>query len=329
MTERENALLAMHHQEPEWVPAVFDCVYNCNDVIGDRPLFEDGDDCFGIHWIRSGPETNFITHVDPNRPPVLEDVTQWREQVKFPDLDQYDWEGEAALITPDIRREKLICYVMPLGIFERTHTLMRFEDALCAYLEEPEEMYELCGALADYKIDLVHHIAKYLKPDLICYHDDWAMQTGPFLPKHVWEEIIKPHTQRIYDTVKSYGINMVHHSCGKVESYIPDMLEMGIDGWNSCQSCNDLAGLKQRYGDRLVFWQALDDQRVLGQKGTTDEMLREEAIRKTEMLAAGGGWLCGPTAFVSFIPEQDRKCDCYVKEYSKEYYAKRRQAREG
>ncbi len=329
MTERENALLAMHHQEPEWVPAVFDCVYNCNDVIGDRPLFEDGDDCFGIHWIRSGPETNFITHVDPNRPPVLEDVTQWREQVKFPDLDQYDWEGEAALITPDIRREKLICYVMPLGIFERTHTLMRFEDALCAYLEEPEEMYDFCSALADHKIDLVHHIAKYLKPDLICYHDDWGMQTGPFLPKHVWEEIIKPHTQRIYDTVKSYGINMVHHSCGKVESYIPDMLEMGIDGWNSCQSCNDLAGLKKRYGDRLVFWQALDDQRVLGQKGTTDEMLREEAIRKTEMLAAGGGWLCGPTAFVSFIPEQDRKCDRYVKEYSKEYYAKRRQASEG
>ena len=47
MTERENALMAIHHQEPEWVPAVFDCTINCGDVINDRPLFESGVDCFG------------------------------------------------------------------------------------------------------------------------------------------------------------------------------------------------------------------------------------------------------------------------------------------
>ena len=327
MTERENALLAIHHQEPLWVPALFDCAFVCDDVINSRPLFQEGYDCFGVHWVPSGPETNYITHVDPNVPPVLEDVTQWREKVKFPDLDPVDWEGAAAAITPEIRNEKLIYYIMGLGLLERTTTLMRFEDALCAYLEEPEDMYDLCSALADHKIDLVHHVAKYFQADVICYHDDWAMQSGPFLPKHVWEEIIKPHTKRIYDAVKSHGINMVHHSCGKVESYLPDMLEMGADGWHSCQSCNDLAAAKEKYGDRLVFWEALDDQHVVGQKGTTDEMLREEAVRKVEMLAAGGGWICGPTAFVSFDPEQDRKCDAYVKEYSMEYYARRRAER--
>ena len=151
MTERENALLAIQHQEPEWVPALFDCTYNCGDVINDRPIFEDGVDCFGIHWVRSGPETNFITHVDPARPPVISDPLKWREQVDFPNLDKFDWETAAAAITPEIRREKLIYYIMGLGIFERTHTLMNFEDALCAYLEEPEAMYELCGALADHK----------------------------------------------------------------------------------------------------------------------------------------------------------------------------------
>lgn len=324
MTERENALLAMNHQEPEWVPSVFDSTYLCDDVIGHRPFKQDGYDCYGVHWLASGPETDYITHVDPHAPPVITDPTKWREQVKFPDISSYDWEGAAAAITPEIREEKLIYYIMGLGIFERTHTLMNFEDALCAYLDEPEAMYELCGAIADRKIELVDHIAKYLKPDVICYHDDWAMQTGPFLPKSVWEEIIKPHTQRIYDAIKGHGINLVHHSCGKIESYIPDLLEMGVDGWNSCQSCNDLAGLKEKYGDRLVFWAALDDQHVLGQKSTTDEMLKEEAIKKTDMLAAGGGWFCGPTAYVSFDFDQDRKCDAYVKEYSREFYAKRK-----
>ena len=90
---------------------------------------------------------------------------------------------------------------------------------------------------------------------------------------------------------------------------------------------NDLAGIKARLGDRLVFWGALNDQGILGQKGTTDEMLRQEAVYKTDMLAPGGGWLCGPNAYVSFDFDQDRRCDAFVKEYSTQFYAARRKAR--
>ncbi len=324
MTERENALMAIHHQEPEWVPAVFDCTINCGDVINDRPLFESGVDCFGVHWKRSGPETNFITHVDLSKPPLLEDVTEWRDKVVLPDLDAYDWEGAAAAIPPQARQEKLVLYIMGMGLFERATTLMNYEDALCAMLEEPEEFSALLSTLADHKVDLVEHIARYLKPDVIYYHDDWATQNGPFFSRDTWRELIKPHTQRIYDAVLSHGIHLVHHSCGKVESFLPEMLDMGIQGWNSCQDCNDLAGIKASLGDRLVFWGALNDQGVLGQKGTTDEMLQQEAVYKTDMLAPGGGWLCGPNAYVSFDFDQDRKCDAFVKEYSTQFYAARR-----
>ncbi len=324
MTERENALLALHHQEPQWVPALFDCTYSCRDVINSRPIFEDGADCFGVRWKRSGPETNFITHVDLSCPPVLEDVTEWREKVKFPDLSSFDWEAAAAEITEDMRQERLIYCIMGLGLLERVTTLMRYEDALCAFLEEPEEMYDLCGALADHKIELVHYVARYQKPDVINYHDDWAMQTAPFLPKSTWEEIIKPHTQRVYDAIKSHGIFLLHHSCGKIESYLPDILDMGADGWNSCQDCNDLARIKAALGDRLVMVGGLDDQNILGRPDTTDAMLRAEAERKVNMLAAGGGWICGPNAYISFDFDQDRACDAYVRTLSQKYYAARK-----
>lgn len=99
---------------------------------------------------------------------------------------------------------------------------------------------------------------------------------------------------------------------------------MGIDGWNSCQDCNDLVNIKRLYGDKLVISGALDDQNILGRPTTTDEMLRAEARRKVGMLAAGGGWICGPNAYVSFDFDQDRRCDSYVREYSQEYYAARR-----
>ncbi len=314
MTERENALLAMNHQEPQWVPSVFDCAINCPDFINERPIFETGYDCFGVQWLSTGAETKGITHIDPHVPPILDDVCDWREKVKFPDLDKIDWENAAKVAAGFDRENKLVMYMSNLGVFERTHTLMTFEDALCSYLEEPEEMKALVDAIADHKIRAFELMHKHCQLDVIMFHDDLGTQVGPLLPKHVWEEIVKPATQRVYDKVRSLGVYLVHHSCGKIEQYVPEMIAMGADGWAACQSCNDLGALKKQYGDKIAFWGALDDQNVLGNPETTDEDLFAEAKKKVEMLAEGGGWLAGPAAYASFIFPHDRKCEAMIKE---------------
>jgi hypothetical protein len=41
-----------------------------------------------------------------------------------------------------------------MGIFERSYLLLGMEEALMNYITHPEEMYEMCGAIADYKIRL-------------------------------------------------------------------------------------------------------------------------------------------------------------------------------
>ena len=33
----------------------------------------------------------------------------------------------------------------------------------------------------------------------------------------VWRQVIRPHTQRIYDCAKRLGIMIDQHSCGKVD----------------------------------------------------------------------------------------------------------------
>ncbi len=314
MTERENALLAMAHKEPMWVPSVFDCAMLCPDFINERPIFETGYDCFGVHWLATGKESGGITHVDPHVPPVLDDVCDWREKVMFPDLDEIDWNAAAKVAADFDRENKLVMYMSNLGVFERTHTLMSFEDALCAFMEEPEEMTALIDAIADHKVRAYELMHKHCNLDVIMYHDDWGTQNGPLLPHSVWEEIVKPATKRVYDKVKSLGIYLTHHSCGKIEQYVPEMIALGADGWASCQSCNDLGALKKQYGDKIAFWGALDDQHVLGNPATTDEGLFAEAKKKVEMLAEGGGWLAGPAAYTSFIFPQDRKCEAMIKE---------------
>lgn len=313
MTERENALLALNHKEPMWVPSLWDCSIFCPDFINERPIFETGYDSFGVHWVSSGKETGGITHVDPHMAPVLDDITEWRGKVKFPDLDAIDWDAAEKVASEFDRENKLVMYMANLGVFERTHVLMSFEEALCAYMEEPEEMKGLIEAIADHKIKVFELMHKHCKLDLIMYHDDWGIQTGPILPKATWEEIIRPSTKRIFDKARSLGLYITHHSCGKIESYIPDMIEMGAHGWASCQSCNDLGKIKKEYGDKIVFMGALDDQNVLGHPNTTNEDLAAEARRKVEMLSEGGGWIAGPAAYVSFNFSHDRACEGIIK----------------
>jgi uroporphyrinogen decarboxylase len=52
---------------------------------------------------------------------------------------------------------------------------------------------------------------------------------------------------------------------------------------------SDLAGLKRRYGGRLVFCGAIDTQHVLPY-GTPDEV-RREVGRVIDILAPGGGYM--------------------------------------
>ena len=44
-----------------------------------------------------------------------------------------------------------MCFVVG-GLFERSHYLMGFEDALCNYMLNQDVIYDLLGAIADWKI---------------------------------------------------------------------------------------------------------------------------------------------------------------------------------
>ena len=125
----------------------------------------------------------------------------------------------------------MVCYVSLNGIFERTHLLMGFEDALCAYIEEPEAMSELCEEIANHKIKLFKKIWEVSQPDILVYHDDWGTQMGPFLPRGVFETCIKENTRRVVTAAREIGYKYIlHHSWGKVESLVPYMIDIGFDG---------------------------------------------------------------------------------------------------
>jgi uroporphyrinogen decarboxylase len=148
--------------------------------------------------------------------------------------------------------------------------------------------------------------------DLIDIHftaDDLAGQAGPLISPNLYRKVIKPRWARIIQTIKSKThARIFYHSCGAVESFLPDLIEIGVDIINPVQVSAvgmDTAGLKKKYGKHLSFWGGgCDTQRILN-LGTPDRV-REEVRQRIADLAPGGGFIFNPVHNIQpFVPVEN------------------------
>jgi uroporphyrinogen decarboxylase len=136
--------------------------------------------------------------------------------------------------------------------------------------------------------------------DLIDVHfaaDDLAGQSGPLVSPELWRRLIKPRQARILATIKAHTqAKILYHSCGAVDAFIPDLIEIGVDILNPVQvsaAGMDTATLKKKYGRNLSFWGGgCDTQKVLPYGTPAD--VRAEVRHRIRDLAPGGGFVFNP-----------------------------------
>ncbi|HAZ05922.1 MAG TPA: hypothetical protein DCY58_06235, partial [Acetobacterium sp.] len=219
------------------------------------------------------------------------------------------------------RDEKMIQYVSLIGIFERSHILMGFENALCACMEEPEEFGEMLKALTEHKIRLYKKVYEIVKPDILVYHDDMATQASQFLSTDFYNQYLFPEYKRIVAAAREIGYKyIIHHSCGRIEKLIPDWLDCGFDGWDSVMNCNDLVQIKKEYGDKIVFMPGLDTQGVLGKAGSSRQAIEKMVVEWMNMLASDGtGLIIDSTPAYSLNPANEVICLEFIKKHGKPF----------
>jgi uroporphyrinogen-III decarboxylase len=258
-------------------------------------------DCFGVRWsCQAGAEGGTFPAQGGH---VVHDLARWRGEVRFPDLDALDWDSVRREAEAIDRSRSIVEGFVEMGLFERSCLLLGMEQALVGYVSDPRSMSRLLSVIADYKVELIARFHQAVSLDMIWYGDDWGSQLSLLVSPTVWREMVKPHTRRVYDAMKSRGILINQHSCGKIEAIFPDLVEMGADMWNPCQPCNDLADLKRRFGDHIAFCGGIDSQFVLARPGVTAQEVRREVRRRIDELASGGGYIAAPSHSVPYSPE--------------------------
>jgi uroporphyrinogen decarboxylase len=159
---------------------------------------------------------------------------------------------------------------------------------------------EFCEALL-WKIEslcktLMGHFLEALGPnvDIIKVGDDLGTQDSLLMSPDMYRRVLKPvHADYLSFIRERTDARVFFHTDGDVFPLIDDFIEMGVDILNPVQTSAgkmaNLAELKARWGDDLVFCGAIDTQRILP-RGTPREV-HDEVRRVIDIMAPGGGYM--------------------------------------
>ena len=143
-------------------------------------------------------------------------------------------------------------------------------------------------------LNYLRPIAPYI--EWVEFASDLGTQNGPFMSLEMFRRYLKKPMAEIFTAVKKEypGIKIMLHSCGAMSSFIPDLIDCGIDILNSLQPLAhgmDSQRLKNEFGKTIVLHSGVDIQKAM--QGTAEEV-EEEVQRAIGAMANGGGYILAP-----------------------------------
>lgn len=322
-----NYMRVMNHENtgitPMYAPPV------CFGV-GYTDVFEKGPkgggyDGYNVRW---EPVEGGRANVPATDVYTLTDVTKWREQICFPDLDAIDWEAKAkAELANFDPNTQVLEYRMGNATFERLLAWTGYQYLIDALLDEPEAVHEIIDTWTEHRLHFIELVCKYYKPDYVAYNDDVAFQTGLFLTKGLYEEFIQPSHVAMNKKIRECGSIPILHCCGKADDLIENFIEEGAQAWTSVQPMNDIAGILEKYHDKITICGGYNSNGKPCYEDSSEEERLAEGKRVIDEYANWGSFMVFGTMFVCSDPVEKAARMQRALDYMVKYDQERKQAK--
>jgi len=209
---------------------------------------------FGVtkkNWKKRGgvPEYLDFTVIDP-------DIWKKAKETMRPSKDRIDWKRFKDNYKNWKEEGRWLKFVLYFG-YDVTHShMVGTERLLIAMLEQPEWCIDMFNHELDVSIGLYELMeqAGYVFDEFMWY-DDMGYKGKQFFSLDMYRRLLKPVHQRAIDYAHKKGVKAYLHSCGNVNSFIPELVEMGLDVLNPLEvkAGMDPVALKNKFGSKLAF----------------------------------------------------------------------------
>ncbi|MBN1290250.1 MAG: hypothetical protein JXB48_00295 [Candidatus Latescibacteria bacterium] len=239
----------------------------------------------------------------------------------FPDPHAAGRYDDARALVEKYRGDYFIIGDIEVTIFSLAHQLVGFEKLLLDMALGAEYLEPLFSACADFQIEVGRHLVE-LGVDAFWVGDDFGSQTDLLMSPQMFRDLLKPHYTRMNVELKRVNPDVIPilHCDGAVSKLLDDIYETGFEVFNPVQPGVPGHGpkeLKDRFGDKFVFWGAIDQQDLL--PNGTDEDLEADIKEKIDIIGKNRGYMISPAHIIQadVSPERVEKFIELCKKYGR------------
>ena len=256
--------------------------YKQNDQLGGRKER----DIFGVTWqkVDDGGDVGVVIGFPLKEKRIGE--------YSFPEV-RVDFAKQLCVALESETSDRFRMFSLTMCFFERAWSLRGMENLLMDMCLEEKGTEELFTKILEHHLELLDIVLDY-EYEGVFFGDDWGQQNGLIMGPKFWRKYIKPGIAKMFEKVKSKGKIVILHSCGDNRAILPDLVDMGMDVYNTIQpEIYDLQKLKKEYGKHLTFYGGISTQQFLPKASVRE--CEEMAYYMLDVLGKDGGFIFAPS----------------------------------
>jgi uroporphyrinogen decarboxylase len=278
------------------LPGLFE-YFGVNDLLSLKRVLDD--DIYPVELPYHSPTSNAIyTALNFTKDPLSPDDRTLTKPGFFEDysdpaaIELFHWPNPREHIDPEACRQSVegipsdyaVMGVVWSAHFQDACAAFGMETAFIKMLTEPEIFRAVINRIADFYLQAneIFYEATRGKLHAVLIGNDFGGQTGLMLSPDLIREFVFDGTKRLIDQAKSYGLKVIHHSCGSIFEIIPDLIELGVDAIHPIQALAanmEPDRLKKAYGESVSFCGGVDAQYLMVKGHPADVSKKVEELR--------------------------------------------------
>jgi len=147
------------------------------------------------------------------------------------------------------------------NVFECIHPVCGHENMLVGMALDAEWVEDMMQTYSELTVKLQSLLfEREGYPDGIWYYEDLGFKNKPFMSPQMYKDLVFPAHKYTMDYAHSKGLPVIVHSCGYVEQLIPDLIEAGMDCFQTIEVKAGMDALKlhREFGDKITLMGGID-----------------------------------------------------------------------
>jgi len=174
--------------------------------------------------------------------------------------------------------DRYVVLTSHFNLIERLYMLRGFAQLMEDFYFAPDLVERILDMILEFKLGQFAEVHRRFGNSVhgLFLTDDWGTQQGTFISQEFFDRFFAPRYEILFDAIHGHGWHAMLHSCGRLNEFVPRLIELGVDVLNMQQPrAYGLVEFGEQFKGKVCFLTTCDIQTTL--PSGSEQAVREEA----------------------------------------------------